>query len=384
MINLGGKSFEKGIAMKKFLSIFMILVLCLGLGLTFTGCGEKDPYAEGLTEFVTLPDYNKYTVGVPEVEITDTDIDAKLQENLEAAAKTETVKEGTVDKGDTVVVAFDGALKDGTKVDGMKSEGSTLTLGSGKFIAGFEEGLYGATIGEEVSLDLKFPDPYQNNEELSGKDVTFKVTVISKQVKIVPEFNEEFVKANSEYKTTDEYRAALAKSLEQEEYDDQLYDIKFDLYSKIVEETEVLKYDEKEVQGEVESLEKEYKTRAESSGVEWEDYLKDQLKLAQEEFDDQALAYAEEIVKQEMIIYAIAEKEDLEVTDEEFDTYLNGLLASSGFEDEGAFKDYTGMSLKDYAEEYKLDRDLLLTKELDLIYDRLVDAGNVDKSDVDK
>ena len=80
----------------------------------------------------------------------------------------------------------------------------------------------------------------------------------------------------------------------------------------------------------------------------------------------------------------IAEKEDLEVTDEEFDTYLNGLLASSGFEDEGAFKDYTGMSLKDYAEEYKLDRDLLLTKELDLIYDRLVDAGNVDKSDVDK
>ena len=60
-------------------------------------------------------------------------------------------------------------------------------------IDGFEEGLYGAAIGEEVTLDLTFPDPYTANEELSGKDVTFKVTVLSKNVSTMPEFDEDFV-----------------------------------------------------------------------------------------------------------------------------------------------------------------------------------------------
>lgn len=95
----------------------------------------------------------------------------------------------------------------------MNSEGYDLTLGSGSMIDGFEEGIFGATIGEEVSLDLKFPDPYTNNEELSGKDVNFKVTVLSKNVKNVPELNEEFVKANSEQETVEDYKTAVAKEL---------------------------------------------------------------------------------------------------------------------------------------------------------------------------
>ena len=99
--------------------------------------------------------------------------------------------------------------------------------------------------------------------------------------------------------------------------------------------------------------------------------MKDTLGVDQEEYDEQIDLYAKELVKQEMIIYAIAEKEDLSVTDEEYDQYLENMLASSNFEDEKAFKEYTGMSLKKYAETYKLDRDLLLTKELDKIYDRL-------------
>jgi trigger factor len=110
---------------------------------------------------------------------------------------------------------------------------------------------------------------------------------------------------------------------------------------------------------------------AENSGKEWEEYMEDTLGVDQEEYDEQIDLYAKELVKQEMIIYAIAEKEDLSVTDEEYDQYLENMLASSNFEDEKAFKEYTGMSLKKYAETYKLDRDLLLTKELDKIYDRL-------------
>ena len=274
-------------------------------------------------------------------------------------------------EGDAVTIKFEGTLADGTSVDGMSSDSYNLTLGSGSMIDGFEEGLYGAAIGEEVTLDLTFPDPYTANEELSGKDVTFKVTVLSKNVSTMPEFDEDFVKENSDYETVEEYRAAVAGELEQSEYDEQLYEIKSELYSQIVSETEVAKYPEKEVKEQVKELNKSYEQLAENSGKEWEEYMKDTLGVDQEEYDEQIDLYAKELVKQEMIIYAIAEKEDLSVTDEEYDQYLENMLASSNFEDEKAFKEYTGMSLKKYAETYKLDRDLLLTKELDKIYDRL-------------
>ena len=112
---------------------------------------------------------------------------------------------------------------------------------------------------------------------------------------------------------------------------------------------------------------------AKNSNVDWEDYLTDTLGVTQEQFDEQVELYAKELVKQEMIIYAIAEKEGLSVSDEEYDTYLDNMLASSGFQDEAAFKEYTGMSLKKYAKTYNLDRDLLLTKELDTIYERLAE-----------
>lgn len=303
--------------------------------------------------------------------ITDDDIEKEIQSRLEKAATTEKVTEGTVAEGDEVTIKFEGALADGTSVDGMSSDSYNLTLGSGSMIDGFEEGLYGAAIGEEVTLNLTFPDPYTANEELSGKDVTFKVTVLSKNVSTTPKFNEDFVKENSDYETVEEYRAAVAEELEQSEYDEQLYEIKSELYSQIVSETEVAKYPEKEVKEQVKELNKSYEQLAENSGKEWEEYMEDTLGVDQEEYDEQIDLYAKELVKQEMIIYAIAEKEDLSVTDEEYDQYLENMLASSNFEDEKAFKEYTGMSLKKYAETYKLDRDLLLTKELDKIYDRL-------------
>lgn len=358
--------------MKKVLSLVLILALVLGLGVIFTGCGGGEPYSKyDLSEYITLPDYDKFEVEVPNVEITDADIDAQIQSNLEAKATTTEVKKGTVDEGDTVTIKFDGTLADGTTSDGMKSEGYKLTLGSGNMIDGFESGLYGATIGEEVTLDLTFPDPYGSNADLAGKDVTFKVTVLSKDVKEIPELTEDFVKENSDSETIAEYRTEVAKALEQAEYDDQLYDIKFDLYSQIIEGTEVLKYPEKELNAQIKEVTQLYKDKAKTADKDWATYLEEDLMMTQDEFDSEAKAYAEEVIKQEMIIYAIAEKEELTVTDEEFDAYLESMLAGSGFEDEAAFKNYTGMSLKKYAETYKLDRDLLLTKELDLIYERI-------------
>ena len=117
----------------------------------------------------------------------------------------------------------------------MNSDEYQLTLGAANMIDGFQEGIYGATIGEPVTLDLQFPDPYEVNEELSGQPVTFVVTVLSKEVEVIPQLDEEFVKANSDVKTVEEYREAVKKELEQLEYDEQLYDLKNEILSKLSE-----------------------------------------------------------------------------------------------------------------------------------------------------
>ena len=363
--------------MKKIVSVSLTAVLAVCMMIALTGCGGGEPYEDyDLTEYITLPDYNSYEVEEPEVLIEDADIEEEIQSRLEEAATTEKVTEGTVEEGDSVTISFEGTLADGSSVDGMSSDSYELTLGSGSMIDGFEEGLYGATIGETVTLDLQFPDPYNTNEELSGKDVTFEVTVLSKNVQNVPEFNEDFVKENSDYETVEEYRSSVASDLEEQEYNNQLSTIKEELYMKLVDETEVKKYPEKEVDDYFDELDEYYRYGAETSGYEdWDAFLESQ-DMTQEEYEEQIQLYAEEYVKQEMVIYLFAQVEGVEVTDEEYDQFLQDNLEAAGFESEDDFKDYTGMSLEEYAETARLERNMLLTKELDMLYDRLLDNNN--------
>jgi len=345
-----------------------------------TGCGKEEkaehvsPF-EGmnLEEYITLPDYNVFTVEEPEVNITEDQIDDEIQARLEAAAETESVTEGTVNKGDTVLVDFEGILEDGTSSPGMSAEDFKITLGNGGFIDGFEEGIYGAKIGETVSLDLAFPDPYPNNPDLAGKPVTFKITVNSKEVPVVPQLDEDFIKANSSVKTEAEYRDYVKGQLEQVEFDNQLYNLKEELYNQIVEETEVLKYPEEQLDEMKASLLAEHEALVEQGGyADWDEFRNDYFGIDQAEYDEQLKMYAESLMKQEMIIYLIAENEAIEVTDEEYQESMDGMLAMLGLDAE-TFKAYIGVSIEEYAQENNLYRDLLLTKELDVIYDRLLE-----------
>ena len=362
--------------MKKSIAMMLILLLSVCL-FGLTGCGEtaaeiEIPY-EGLNleEYITLPDYNVYTTTEPVVEISDEDVDAEIQSRLEDAATTESVTEGTVEKGDTVKISYKGTLSDGSTQDGMNSDEYQLTLGAANMIDGFQEGIYGATIGEPVTLNLQFPDPYEVNEELSGQPVTFVVTVLSKEVEVTPELDEEFVKANSDAKTVEEYREAVKKELEQLEYDKQLYDLKNEIFSKLSEETEVLQYPEERVNEVSAVLDTQYRSSAQQYGYEeWEVFLDEVFAMTQEEFDEQIRLAAQNQVKNEMITFAIAEKEDMVLTQDEYQKGLDDMLEAVGMDAE-TFQSYVGVTIEEYAKENNFGRDLLLTKELDAIYERL-------------
>jgi len=361
--------------MKKVLSLLLIAVLCFGL---MTGCGSEEdvlpnPYAEyNLADKVTLPDYSSYSFEEEAVTVTGEDVDDTVQVFLEGLAATEEVKEGTVEKGDTVKIAYEGTLADGTTSEGMKSEGATLTLGNGGYIDGFEAGLYGATIGQPVTLELQFPDPYPNNPDLAGKDVTFVVTVLSKTVKTIPELTDKLVKENSNYSTIKKFREAAAEELEKLMKEEEVMRVKGLIYDQIFKETEVPELIEEEIALEMERLEYNYRDIAAMYGQEWEEFLETNMSFTEEEFEAELRTYGEDIVLSKMIVYAMAEKEEIQLTQDEYDAALDEVMLSFGINEPSIFETYMGMTVEEYAEFNHIKLNLTLEKILDKIYDGIV------------
>lgn len=129
-------------------------------------------------QYVTLGDYLDLNVTVDAKEANDENTYELLNSLyvLYVGAENGGIRDRAVEKGDTVVIDFEGK-RDGVAFEGGTAKGHDLTIGSGGFIAGFEDGLIGVMPGETVDLNLTFPDPYENNPDLAGQPVVFTVTV---------------------------------------------------------------------------------------------------------------------------------------------------------------------------------------------------------------
>ncbi len=161
-----------------------------------TACGNKEYLKDIKAEkYVTLGNYIGIEASAVEPVVEDGVVDMYIQLYiLSPNAMSEEVTGRAVEDGDTVNMDFTGYI-DGEVFEGGSATGTDLTIGSHQFIEGFEEGLIGANIGDDVTLNLTFPDPYLYNPDLSGVPVVFEVKVngISKQT--LPELTDEFVQS---------------------------------------------------------------------------------------------------------------------------------------------------------------------------------------------
>lgn len=361
--------------MKRIIATMVVLTMCLTL---LTGCGAEykmdiGPYGDfKYSEIVTLPDYSDYEVTTEEVKVTDKNVDDEIQTRLDkAASESEEVTEGKVEKGDTVKIDFKGTLEDGSSLPGMSAEDYELTLGAAAMIDGFQEGLYGATIGEAVTLDLQFPDPYTTNEELSGKKVTFVITVKSKSVPVKAELNEEFFKSDSEgkAKTEEEYREFVKEALTETLTTEAEYKAQTELYYKISENSKVEKYPEEATTFEREKIVKQYKGFAEQNNQKWEDFVKEYFG-SEKDFNTQIDEYVKNVVGKKLVAYALAENEKVKVSDKEYSDKINEYLENFGTDKE-TFSQQSGMDIVEYTDMYELPLNLCLDKTLKKIYDSL-------------
>ncbi len=163
--------------------ILLVLAMCTFLifGLTACGSSEYD---------ITLSDYENVT-------ISQADIDEQIETIRQYySSESETITEGTVATGDIVDISYTGTI-DGVAFEGGTADNQNLTIGSGQYIEGFEEGLIGAQVGSTLEITLTFPEDYSSTE-LAGQEAVFEVTVNAIVLPILPEYTDEWVESISE------------------------------------------------------------------------------------------------------------------------------------------------------------------------------------------
>ena len=315
-------------------------------------------------KYITVGEYKGLTYDKVKVTVSKEEVDQEIQNRVNAAAKTETVKKGKVKDGDTISVDYVGKI-DGKEFEGGSAKNTSITIGTTSMIDGFTDGLIGKKVGDEVELNLKFPEDYQA-KDVAGKDVVFTVKINSKQVTKTPEYDEEFVKNNTDYKSKDEFEKAIKKDLKDQKQESAQAEVKNTLWNQVVEGSKVKKYPKKQLAYENEQLIERYKKTAKSYGVEWKDFLEQYMQMSEEDFAKQAKSYAKTVVQQKLVMHYIAKKEGLKVSKNEYKKYLKDLLKDAGFTEE-TFQQQYNESIEDYAEENDFRTNLLLQKVIDKI-----------------
>lgn len=323
----------------------LLMVMSLSLLALVGGC-KKDTDPSGApvkkaykaSKYVTLGQYKGVEVALGNLEITDEIIDSAIQDDLKSNAATKEVTDRPVQNGDVVNIDFEG-LKDGVAFDGGTAEGYDLEIGSGSFIPGFEEGLIGANKGDKLELDLTFPEDYIK-ADLAGQPVVFKVTINTITEYELPELTDEYVTENTSYESVEAYREAKRAALQS--YSDQYieYYKSNTVIQKVIDNATISSVPEN-LLNYYKYVYNNYNEQMIYSNYQMslEDYLTANG-TTPEEYDEELMSAAESLAKREMVDIAIAEAEDLKITEEDYQELLPDYLSANGLDSEETLRQY--------------------------------------------
>lgn len=281
------------------------------------------------SDYVELGEYKGLTVKIAPIEVTDEEILAQISANAGSDAM-EDVTEGTVEEGDTANIDYVGKL-DGEAFDGGTAKGYDLEIGSGTFIDGFEDGLVGVKIGDTVDLTLTFPESYPS-EELAGKETVFTVTVNS--VKRMKELTSDMVSTitDGEYTDVDAYKESVKETLIKNKEDSRDSEIKSDILSQISANSTIKDYPQEMLDYGLTNMQNAYKQMASQYDMEYADLLQNYFGMTEEQFNEEALNVVKQNLDAEMYLKAIAEKEGIEVSDDDYEAACQRYADTYGYD----------------------------------------------------
>ncbi len=260
---------------------------------------------------VELGDYKGLSIEKQDREVTDEEFNQAIEDAVSRQAEL-TVKEGEIVEGDVVNINFDGYV-DGEAFEGGQAEGYDLEIGSGSFIPGFEEQLIGLKANDSKDVVVTFPEEY-HAEELAGKEATFKCEVNEVKSKEIPELDDELAQELDEsVSTVDEYKEKLRKDLEEAKVNQAEATEKEEAITKATDNAKV-DIPEAMINTELDRMMQEFEQRISQQGLNLELYYQFSGQ-SEEELKAQMKEDAEKRVKTNLTLRAIADAENIEVSD---------------------------------------------------------------------
>lgn len=264
---------------------------------------------------VTLGKYKGVKIDKVETEVTDEEVNAVIERERENNGRTKSVEGRPVQDKDTAVIDFEGFV-DGVAFEGGKGENYDLVIGSHSFIDTFEDQLIGRNIGEEVEVNVTFPEEY-HSAELAGKPALFKVTIKDIKEKELPELDDEFASEVSEFDTLAEYKEDVKKNLS-EKKEKEAKDQKEMAAIEAVIADAAMEIPDAYVKTVQKQMVDEFAQRIQMQGLSMEQYLQltgANIAMMEEQIKPQALKR----IQSRLVLEAVVAAEKIEAGEEDFD-----------------------------------------------------------------
>ncbi|PCF39378.1 trigger factor [Staphylococcus delphini] len=321
---------------------------------------------------VQLGDYKGLEIEKQNTEVTEEEFNKAVEQRLDAMTDMVVKEDGQVEEGDTVNLDFDGYV-DGEQFEGGQAEGYDLEIGSGMFIPGFEEQLVGLKVGEEKDVEVTFPEEY-HAEELAGKPAVFKTKINEIKAKEVPELDDELAsELDSNANNVEEFKANLRQQLEEQKQTDAENAQKEEAIT-LATDNATIDIPEAMVRTEQDRMMSEFAQRIQQQGLDLNTYFQISGQ-SEDDLREQMKEDAELRVKTNLTLAAIADAENIEVTDEDVDKELETMSEQFNISVEDIKKTLGNTDL--------VKNDVRVKKVIDLLVDeaKLVESTSEDNQE---
>lgn len=307
---------------------------------------------------VTLGDYKGMEVPEQDTSVSDADVDSELENKRQQQAELVLKEDEAAADGDTVVIDYEGSV-DGEKFDGGSADNYSLVLGSGSFVPGFEDQLVGHKAGEDVDVNVTFPEDY-HAKDLAGKDALFKVKIHEVKEKQLPELDDEFAKdVDEDVETLAELKDKVKKQLQDQKEAAAKAAIEDAAIEAAVANAETEEIPQAMLDDDTNRQLQQYLAGMQQQGINPQMYFQ----ITNTTEDDLRKQFADDAakrVKTNLVLEAVVKDANLNATDEDVQNEIADLAKQYGMDEEAVSKALT----RDM-----LEHDIEIKKAVDLIAD---------------
>lgn len=309
---------------------------------------------------VTLGKYLGVSVKKAEISVSEEEVNAEVEKERKSNARMVAVEGRAAEDGDTVVIDYEGFV-DGVAFEGGKDENHALVLGSHSFIDTFEEQLIGKSAGDEVTVNVTFPEEY-HAPELAGKPAMFQVKINEIKAEELPELDDEFAQDVSEFDTLEEYKGSVKEKLAERKENEAKRERENEIIEKIIADSQ-MEIPDAMVDTQTENMVDEFANRIAQQGLSMEQYAQF-TGVTEEKLMEQMRPDALKRIQSGLVLEAIAKAENIEVSEDDVEAEIGNMAEMYGMEIDKLKEIFVD------SERENMKKDLAIQKAVGLIVEK--------------